>query len=209
MHPYCMKKLLFGLVVLAVLLAIVATIFLVPMFITDTEYAPNYSERSFLGIQAGATREEVIAALGEPLSSFEKEPTERWLYCDASHPGYAESGGVAGTFTEFTFDANGTVTYVNAQRETQNSGGLLGASFTTVWGEGYLTLAEGEMKSLVGTDRAEIEKRFGKPRHLGGSQATEVLVYSRSPSSTHYLVRRIGIGASGEVVEKQSYFWWD
>ena len=121
-----MKKLLVALLSTAVFLAVIVAVFAIPIFITDTEYAPGYSESPFQAIRIGDSREDVLRALGEPLEARVTDPWESWLYCDAPHPGYAESGGVGGTFTQFTFDPDGRLTSVLAQKVTQTS--MLGAS---------------------------------------------------------------------------------
>ena len=55
----------------------------------------------------------------------------------------------------------------------------------------------------------DIRKRFGEPQAKYESRVTKWLVYSRSPSSTHYRKRWIGIDQQGRVCEKMSEFYWD
>ena len=203
-----LKKLLIALVSLAAILGLLAAVFAFPLLMKDTEYAPGYSESAFREIRIGDSRAEVVSALGPPLKTATAEPWESWLYCDATHPGYYENGGVGGTFTEFTFDQDGKVTTVFGQQEARSTG-ILSSTTTAILGKGYLPLAPGDDKALVGVDRARIEKLHGKPRFIQKNEATEFLLYTRSPSSTHYEVRKVGLDATGRVVAKKSYTWWD
>jgi hypothetical protein len=52
-------------------------------FLDRTEYAPGYSNRRFLELRAGMTRDEVIGLLGQPLgayASYEDWRNETWVY---------------------------------------------------------------------------------------------------------------------------------
>lgn len=176
---------------------------------TDTEYAAGYSEAAFNSIEMGESKAEVLRLLGPPLSTYVATPHSNWLYCGSDHPGFREDGGISGTFSLFEFDAAGRVTKTLKQTETDRSSGLLTTSITTTMDSVPLGDSTGSEDPWVGKTRAEVEARFGPPQHVQDRFATEVLIYSRSPSSTHYMFRRIGIDAGGLVVDKQQYFWWD
>ncbi len=201
-------RIAFLLTLLAATLAFAVPRVLVAAF-TDTEYAAGYSEAAFDSIAMGESRAEVLRRLGPPLSTYVATPHTSWLYCGPNHPGFNENGGLSGTFSLFEFDMTGRVGKTLKQAQTDRSNSLLGASITTTIGTVPLGGPAGSSDPWVGKTQAEVQASFGLPDHVRDNLATEVLIYSRSPSSTHYLWRRIGLDASGAVVEKQQFFWWD
>ena len=58
----------------------------------DTEYAPGYTARAFDAVNLGYTREAVVSRLGEPLSSYDTEPFQQWVFSDDHQSSFAESG---------------------------------------------------------------------------------------------------------------------
>lgn len=186
-----------------------------PRWIQDTEYAPGYSHRAFDALALGSEAAQVLAALGSPLDQRVTQPTESWLYADASHPGYAPDGSLDGTFTEITFDASGRVRSAFGQTTTEQSlsrtvmvmdGGplKLGAS--------WVGPASGEAApalEIEGWTRAEVEQRYGAPRDRRVDRASEVWTYSRSPSGSHYHRVWVGLDAEGRVVETYRGDYWD
>ena len=191
-------------------------VFALPVLISDTQYASGYTESGFDSIRVGDSKDRVLEVLGAPLSTSAATPTISWLYCGEDHSGFRDDGGVSGTFTLFTFDADGRVTSVFGQVETVASESLLSRQVTVTIGGGYLGLSraesnvlDGKPSALNGKTQAEIEALHGKPRYREQDLATEYLIYSRSPSSTHYYLRQIGIDADGKVTTKRQYFYWD
>ena len=181
--------------VLATLLAI--------SFWPDTAYAPGYSEAAFASIEVGATEDAVLAALGQPLASYEVSPSERWLYCPSDHSGYRSDDGLAGTFTELTFALDGRLERVFGSIQTDDQ--------TMQFGDGanHLGLTNAAIEELIGLDRAAVRARFGEPQYTRVDHTTRVLRYTESPTSTHYFLRKIGIDATGRVARKWSYFYVD
>ena len=57
--------------------------------LTDTEFAPGYSEKVFRGIDVGTSEEDVLAMLGEPLRTYSwaEEDGFVWVYCEAASGG--------------------------------------------------------------------------------------------------------------------------
>ena len=169
----------------------------------DTEYAADYSEKAFDAVQWGDTREMVVSRLGEPLSSHDAEPFRQWIYSDHQQPEFAESGIGNGSYTTFTFDASGRVTNVFGQKQqTANS-------FRMGDGENFLKLNDESFKHFHGATMDEIRTRFGEPVAVYDYRASKLLVYSRSPSSSHYLLRQIGTDENGKVVHIWNSIYWD
>jgi len=80
----------------------------------DTVYASGYSERAFGRISPGMTKKDVVALIGEPLSTTEHSDEERWYYSEQSTDSRSNyyirnvvfdmSGNVIGTVSELEID---------------------------------------------------------------------------------------------------------
>jgi hypothetical protein len=182
-----------------------AGFFLVPTLLTDTEYAPSYSETAFESVLVGDTRRTVEARLGPPLARIESEPSEDWVYAAPGHQGFEEDGGIRGTFSLFSFGPDGTVVSTIGQTELSRSM----SGFRGRWDGGYLGGSAESLAACKGLTRQEIETRYGAPPIRIVNAVTEWMVYSRSPKGSHYRLRQVGIDANGIVVEKKSYLYWD
>ncbi|MFT6109829.1 MAG: hypothetical protein ACJA2W_002752 [Planctomycetota bacterium] len=181
--------------------------------LTDTEYAPGYNEPGFESISLGDTKADALRVLGSPLSTYASTPRISWLYCGEEHPGFSENQGIAGTFSLIEFTSAGEVLSSMGQTEQGRSWGLFSSSSTTTGDGGPLGASIGSPfvspSRLKGLTQAQVQAKFGPPRHVRAYPAAETLVYSRSPSSTHYVLRRIGVDAADHVVEKAQYIYWD
>ena len=169
----------------------------------DTEYAAGYTEKAFRDVRLGDTREAVLSRLGEPISSYDTEPFRQWIFSDNQQPSFAESGVGNGTYTIFTFDVSGTVKNVSGQTQPSANTIRIGD------GENFLRLKGEEVKNLHGTTLDEIETQFGQPVAVYDYRASKVLYYSRSPSSSHYHLRMVGIDEDGKVVHIWRSIYWD
>lgn len=174
-----------------------------------TEYAAGYSQTAFDSIAIGDSEERVLELLGDPLFEREVEPRIHWLYCGPDHDGYEDDGGMRGTYTEIQLDDEGRVTRVLGVTESAASGGVLATQYTMQIGTGHLGLSKAEQDALIGKTREEVEALHGKPRFTREDLATRHLHYSRSPSSSSYRVRRVGIDATGKVASKDAYYHQD
>ena len=207
-----MMRTLIVLILIGAVLAVAVPKLLVGVM-TDTEYAPGYTEAGFESIELGDNKADVFSALGPPFSTSASTPTIKWLYCDKDHPGFQEDGGISGTFSLIVFSAAGEVLATMGQTETERSSGFFSSSSSVTWDGGPLGAPMGNPmgspSALKGSTESEIRAKFGSPRHVLSDPETEVLIYSRSPSSTHYLLRSIGLNAAGTVVEKHQYCYWD
>ncbi len=182
---------------------------LLVLALTETEYAAGFREGAFVRIEPGQPKADVIRALGAPLSIEASPPTTEWTYADPAHPGFDESGGIKGTFTWFCFGPDGLVSSVWAQTQQSSSSIGFTTSVAASLGKGYLGLAPHDREALMHQSMDDIQARFGPPARRDSDTATEYLIYSRTPNSSHYKVRRIGIDAYGFVVSKKSFVHWD
>lgn len=200
-----MKILRLSLLILILLLLGAAGFFVVSTFLPDTEYAPKYSAAAFNSIVIGDPLLTVESRLGKPLSRRTSEPSEDWIYAAPGHRGFHEDGGIEGTFSWFTFGPDGTVASTLGQTELSRSAGYGSAR----WDGGFLGGSAERLAACKGMTREQIEDRFGAPLIRVANTATEWLIYSRSPNSSHYRLREIGTDANGIVVEKKSFTYWD
>lgn len=177
----------------------------------DTEFAPGYSDEGYDSLRLGATAAQVAAVLGEPLEKFAVPPTVSWLYCPPDHPGFGEDGSLGGSFSLIVFGADGIARSGIGQSVASQSlsqtvinmdGGPLGLA---------MPLASGEAVGIdvTGMTQAEVEARFGPPRHVDVDSSTEHWIYSRSPSGSHYRRVWLGLDAEGKLVEKSRTNDWD
>ena len=67
-------------------------------------------------------------------------------------------------------------------------------------GEGFLKLTKEQLKQLEGKSPDEVKAQFGPPAATYEEKASKVLRYSRSPSSSNYRLRVIGLDSQGKVV---------
>lgn len=169
----------------------------------DTEYAAGYTEKAFRAVRLGDTREAVFSRLGDPISSHETEPFRQWIFSDNKQPSFAESGVGNGTYTIFTFGVSGTVKNVSGQTQPSAHTIRIGD------GENFLKLKGEEIKNLHGATLDEIGTRFGQPVAVYDYRASKVLEYSRSPSSSHYHLRKVGVDEDGKVVHIWRSIYWD
>jgi hypothetical protein len=169
----------------------------------DTEYAAGYTEKAFRAVRPGDTQEAVLSRLGDPISSHDTEPFRQWIFSANEQLSFAESGVGNGTYTIFTFDVSGRVKNVSGQTQPTANTIRMGD------GENFLKLKGEEIKKLHGATLDEIGTRFGQPVAVYDYRASKVLDYSRSPSSSHYNLRRVGMNEDGKVVHICSSGYWD
>jgi hypothetical protein len=185
----------------ALLISGVFAAFLLANF--DTEYAPGYAARAFDAVKLGDTREAVVSRLGEPLSSYDTEPYQQWIFSDDQQPSFSESGIGNGTYTTFTFDSSGRVKNVAGQTTPTGNTIRIGD------GENFLKLKDDEKKGLLGKAEDAIRTRFGQPVAVYDYRASKVLHYSRSPSISNYHLRELGLDQNGMVVHIRKSIYWD
>jgi hypothetical protein len=182
----------------------------------DTAYAPGFSESAFREIAIGATETSVRAALGAPLSEAAVEPYTGWLYAPNPQPEFATTGSLPDSRFSYTcirFGEGGRFNDAFGQIANGSSTGPFSASGSCAIGDGIntLSLTDADIATLK-AERAtpeQIEARFGKPRSVFESRVARWLHYSRSPGSTHYRQRFIGIDRDGKVCRKVSEVHWD
>ena len=169
----------------------------------DTEYSPGYTARVFDAVKVGDSREAVVSRLGEPLSSYDTEPFHQWIFSGDQQPSFAESGTGSGTYTTFTFDSTGRVKNVSGQTTPTANTIRIGD------GENFLKLKNDEIKGLLGKTEDAIRTRFGHPVAVYDYRASKVLDYSRSPSSSNYHLRKLGLDQNGNIVHIWKSIYWD
>jgi hypothetical protein len=76
-------------------------------------------------------------------------------------------------------------------------------------GENFLKLKNAEIKGLLGKTEDAIRTRFGYPVAVYDYRASKVLEYSRSPSSSHYNLRKLGTDQDGNIVHIWRSIYWD
>jgi outer membrane protein assembly factor BamE (lipoprotein component of BamABCDE complex) len=186
--------------VLLVLLGILAALLLRSL---DTQYAPGYSERAFKSLKIGDSEERVVSLLGPPISAEVTEPYVEWVYSAEEQKDHAKDGSATGTYTTVRFDGEGRVRDFSGQRQISRN------SFTFGDGQDYLALSNEQKRRLRGSTQDEIRKHFGPPRSVYESKAARVLRYSRSPSSSNYHLRMVGLDKEKKVVHLWREIYWD
>ena len=169
----------------------------------DTEYAPGYTEKAFRAVRLGDTQEAVLSRLGEPLSSRDTQPFQQWIFSADQQPAFPEIGIGNGTYTTFTFDASGRVKNISGQTQLTANTIRIGD------GENFLKLKGESIKHFHGATMGDIRTRFGEPVAVYDYRASRVLDYSRSPSSSHYHLKRLGTDQDGKVVHIWNSIYWD
>jgi outer membrane protein assembly factor BamE (lipoprotein component of BamABCDE complex) len=169
----------------------------------DTQYAPGYSERAFKSVQWGDTEDRVRSLLGPPLSTDVSEPYVEWIYSAKEQKHFAASGEGSGTFTTVHFNAAGQVTSVFGQMKTSAN------TYNFGEGQGYLSLTKDKVAQLKGKTQDEARQALGPPKAVYDYKASRLLRYSRSPSSSHYHLRVIGLDQDGRVVHVWREIYWD
>jgi hypothetical protein len=169
----------------------------------DTEYAPGYSAKAFNGIRVGDSYETVLSKLGEPLSSRQTEPFRSWIYSASEQPSFAKSGIGDGTHTTFGFDREGRVRFASGQTSPSPHTIRFGD------GENHLRLKNEDIELLKGASEGEMRNRFGPPVATYEYQTSTVLIYSRSPSSSNFHLRNLGMDENGKVVHIWKSIYWD
>jgi hypothetical protein len=182
--------------------AIVTLIAVIFLFSFDTEYAPGYPESAFRTVKIGTPEEEVLRLLGEPLQVREAAPYIWWLYSDQAQPNFETDGHASGNYTRIWFNQAGLVERIFGQLTAGNSIFVGG-------GNNYLGLSDATIESLKGKTQPEIQELYGPPTSIHESRVTKVLVYSRSPSSSNYMLRTIGINPQGQATRIQHEIYWD
>jgi hypothetical protein len=168
----------------------------------DTQYAPGYTENAFKSVKLGDSEETVKSLLGEPLSSYDSKPYVLWVYSAESQPDFPKAGIASGTHTTVTLE-RGAVTAISGRRQTSAH------SFTYGQGHGFLAMTRQEIDGLKGCSPEQFKQKYGPPRAVYEYKAFRVLRYSRSPSSSNYRLRTIGLDAEGKVVHVWRSIYWD
>lgn len=169
----------------------------------DTEYAAGYTAEGFRAVRLGDTQESALSRVGKPLSSQDTEPFQQWVFSDDQQSSFAETGIANGSYTTFTFDVSGRVKNVSGQVQPTANSIRIGD------GENFLKLKGEEIKSLHGATADEVRTRFGQPVAVYDYRVSTVLNYSRSPSSSHYHLRKLGTDQDGRVVHIWRSIYWD
>lgn len=196
--------------ILAVLLGIGAIVLLIFgglaafLFLSfDTQYAPGYSERKFKSIKLGDSEQLVRSSLGQPFSTESTKPYEAWIYAADKQRQFSRTGEGSGTYTTIRFDANGQVVSISGMVQTSAN------TFSFGDGLNYLKLTGAQIEKLKGRSQGEIEKEFGPPVATYQDKTVKFLRYSKSPSSSNYHLRAIGVDDRGTVVRIWREIYWD
>jgi len=171
----------------------------------DTQYAPGYSAAAFNSIKIGDKEQNVIVVLGIPFTTNYTEPYIDWVYSAKKQSHFSESGEAYGTHTLVRFK-NGQADSISGHHETSCGIGQVTISLDN---SGFLNLTEDQIHKLEGKTSDEIKKQFGEPTGVYEFKAARILRYSRSPSSSNYLERLIGLDAEGKVVHIWKEIYWD
>lgn len=171
----------------------------------DTQYAPGYAESAFRKIKIGDDVNRVISLLGQPLSVIEAVPYTEWEYSDRPQHGFAEDGmsALRGSFTILRFDKDGRMIYLGGQLQNEASRITIGD------GDNFLKLTNVDFQRLQCKTSQEVAVTIGSPHATYEYKAVKEMVYSRSPSSANYVMRRIGLDERGNVVHIWSKIYWD
>lgn len=180
-----------------------------------TEYAPGFNGSAFRALRPGATEAEIHAALGLPLEVQKVEPTIEWLYAAAELEPFEADGTNPGisTYSTLTFDARGKLLSAWGMEATGTSSKGMRTTYSMGFGDGqnFLGMTEVELQALLaaGATQSDIEARYGRPAAEYVSKAERWLHYSRSPSSSHYRMRKIALDGTGRLWRKVSDVYWD
>ena len=180
----------------------------------DTEYAPGYDERAFEAIAIGATYAEVIAVLGSPLSDEATEPSFSMLYASGPSESFARSRNVDELLSYTCFDFRGGEqlgrVFGQLAVATGSGSGQMEVDFKPM-GRNHLGIDEREAERLFAAKSrpAAIEARYGAPTATYRDDSVRRLKYSRSPSSSSYEQRWIGLDRDGRVCFKLSEAYFD
>ena len=169
----------------------------------DTQYPPGYSEKKFKSIKLGDSEQLVFSVLGQPFSTESTKPYEEWIYAADKQRRFSRTGEGSGTYTTIRFDAEGHVVSISGMVQTSAN------TFTFGDGLNYLRLTGTQIEKLKGSSQAEIEKQFGPPVATYRDQTVKFLRFSKSPSSSNYHLRAIGMDESGKVVRIWREIYWD
>ena len=173
----------------------------------DTEYAPGYSSKKFKQVKIGNAESDVLKLLGKPIKERSAVGYTYLLYAPRSVPEFEQTGDFTGSvdYTMILLDLDGKLTDIYGQKYlgSTSSGAFSNIQVTMRLGDGenYLGIKKTDIDALkaANADRAAIEAKYGKPVGEFTSEVTRWLHYSRSPSSSDYLLRRIGLDDSGKV----------
>jgi outer membrane protein assembly factor BamE (lipoprotein component of BamABCDE complex) len=169
----------------------------------DTQYAPGYSEKKFKSIKPGDTEQTVVSLLGEPFSTEDAKPYVEWIYAAEDQRRFADTGEGSGTYTTIRFDSEGRVVSIGGVVQTSAS------TFSFGDGLNYLKLTGTQIDKLKGSSQNEIKKQFGPPVATYQDKTSKFLRYSKSPSSSNYHLRAIGVDENGKVVRIWREIYWD
>ena len=169
----------------------------------DTQYAPGYSEKAFKSIKLGDTEQQVLSLISAPFSTDVNEPYIAWIYSADRQTHFSTDGEGSGTYTTVRFNAVGQMASISGQRQMSVN------TFTFGDGLGYLSLTKEQIERLKGSTQDEIRQKLGSPKAVYEFKASKVLHYSRSPSSSHYHFRALGLDNDGKVVKIWREIYWD
>ncbi len=180
----------------------------------DTEYAPGYSERAFEQLLLGATRADVITALGPPFGEHSVQPVHFVLYADQPADDFAETGSLRGIerYTCLLFDSEGKFESMFAQISLRTG---LGSWTTQLDTDGTganplrVDARQIETWKNAGATPAEIQARFGPPTATHRNDTVRWMQYSRSPSDGDYQRRWIGLDRDDRVCFKRAEAYCD
>ena len=169
----------------------------------ETQFAPGYSERKFNSIRIGDSESSVLAQIGLPFRTNECESYVEWIYSADKQPDYSETGVGEKTYTTIRFDdAGGAVSMWGMQQ-------IAAKHWRFGNGANYLKLTEADFEKLKGSTQSKIQKKFGPPMAVHDSRAVRILRYSRSPRSSHYRLRLVGLDKDAKVVYIAKHIYWD
>ena len=213
----CLFGLLIGLLALIGVAVIGPTETLKRIFLVlseDTEYAEGFSDQAFRSLELGTTESQVIDTLGEPLEERPSTPYTAWLYAPDPELEFNDQGtmeAVNPSYTQFLFDADGILMDVIGQVATGSRSNGFSTSYTTLFGVNTLNISQQEIDALKqsGADQALMEERYGAPQSTHEHRVVRWLRYTRSPKSTNYRQRAVGIDKEGLVCAINDSIWWD
>lgn len=170
----------------------------------DTEFAARFDEAVFRSIPLGATREAVIAELGPPFGERDATPVHSIVYADGPVDAFAATGAIheLRAYTRFEFDREGRLDSMRGQLVLERgltSGKILRDSSGAGKNHLGVTAQQLEQWKAQRATRSDIEARFGPPTAVHRHDAVRWMEYSRSPSSSSYLRRWIGLDGEGRV----------
>lgn len=159
-----------------------------------TKYAPNFSKVAFEKLQPGTSKEEVIAALGEPLSRRTNAEREAWCFGEVERSAAEkESSAFA---TEVRFDARPGPPCILFDHQ--------GVAIEA------LRDRDGGLASLIGRSRTEVETKLGKPTRTRPASVHTVLYFSApAGDDDSYENYSVVLDERGRVVRTVHYTLWD